>query len=187
MRIRNEVGGMLRGWRALGALGCLLLILLTGCAGGNAPNVGTTSGDTGTLAGNDPNAAPTPPPFPAFTVGAWVNDMSPKKGKTDRLYVLVRLHDSAMAGPSQPPPEGSIQVTAIIDSTPQQKSNDKAGYIFFDFTANAPPTVPSVITVTAVYQGRPYQTTTFYTVLPEIKGTPTPGAGTPTVTPTPHP
>ncbi|MBA3826786.1 MAG: hypothetical protein H0X24_23185 [Ktedonobacterales bacterium] len=185
MNRRNGLQGLRWHGRLLGVVGCLVVIFLAGCASGNAPSLNATSSNTGGLAGssNDPNAPPTPPPFPAFTVGAWVANMAPQKGEADRVYVLTRLHDPAMTGPSQPPPQGSVGVTAVIDGVAQNNPTDKTGYAYFDFKANAAPTVPSVITLTANYQGKSYQTTTFYTVLPDIKGTPTPAAGTPT----PHP
>jgi hypothetical protein len=174
------------GW--FGAVGCLLVVLLAGCASGNAPNVATSNGGTGGLASNtnDPNAPPTPPPFPSFTVGAWVANMAPQKGEIDRVYVLTRTHDPAMTSPSKPPPEGSVQVMIVYDGVSQpNKPTDRDGFAYFDFPANAPPAVPSVIQVTANYQGKLYKTTTFYTVLPDLNGSPTPGAGTPTVTPHP--
>jgi hypothetical protein len=183
MMIRNGRGNWLYRGRWVSAIGCLLIVFLASCASGNAPTLVTTSSGTNGLAnGTDPNAPPTPPPFPAFTVGAWVSNMSPEKGEQDRVYVLTRTHDASMTTASKPPPAGSVAVTVVIDGVSQRGTTDQTGYAYFDFPANAQPTKPSVILVTAFYQGKPYQTTTFYAVLPDLKGSPPPGA-----TPTAHP
>ena len=159
---------------------CALALMLAGCASANAPNIGVGIGAEGGALITPPTQ-PTPPPFPAFTVGAWIDNMAPEKGAMDRLYVLVRVHNPLMSGPSQPPPAGSVAVSAVHDGVVETtKTTDSDGFAWFDFTASGPPTTPSVVTVTATYQGNQYVTTTFYTVLPDIKGTPSPS-------PTPHP
>jgi hypothetical protein len=161
-----------------------LAVFMVGCSlTGNAP-VATTS-DTGLTLGGG-NSTVTPPPFPPFTVGAWVYDASPQKGDKDHVYVLTRVQDPTMQKPSSPPSPG-VGVSVVIDGVGQNKTTDSDGYAVFDFDANATPTKPSIITVTTSYHGQQYQTTTFYTVLPLV-ASPTPVASvTPTTTTTPGP
>jgi hypothetical protein len=163
-------------WMAAWAAGMLALSLfLAGCSlGGPPPTASSTDVGIIDVNGNQP----TPPPFPAFTIGAWIADMSPQKGEADRLYVLARIHAPDMSKP--PTPAQGIPVTAFIDNTQVTNPTDAAGYAVFNFTANGTPTQPDVVTVTAPYNGQTYTTNTFYTVLPVI----TPQA-TPTATATP--
>jgi hypothetical protein len=165
--------------RAAGMLA--LAVFLAGCTlGGAPPTVSTTA--NGIILINGDQA--TPPPFPVFTIGAWISDMSPQKGDDDHLYVLARIHDPNMV--NAPTPAQGVSITAYIDNSQVTHQTDSAGYAVFDFPANGTPTQPDVVNVTASYQGQIYQTDTFYTVLPVITPQATPTGG-PTATPTTGP
>ena len=160
------------------ALGLVsMMVFLVGCSlTGNAP-VNTTN-TNGIVLSSGANA--TPPPFPPFTIGAWVSNQTPQKGDKDHLYVLARIQPADMQSPASPAVNQGV--TAVIDGVSQSLPTDSDGFAKFDFDANASPTKPSVINVYATYQNVQYATTTFYTVLPEITVTPSPSG---TVTPTP--
>ncbi len=153
-----------------------LSLLLAGCSLGGSPPV--TTGNNNVIFA--PGQAATPPPFPPFTIGAYIADMSPQLGEADRLYVIARVHDATMSKPPMPP-NPPVTISATIDGSTQSMPTDADGFAAFSFTAKGTPTQPDIVNVSAVYNGKTYTTTTFYTVLPPIS-TPTPAPGT---TPTP--
>ena len=162
------------------ALGIVsLLTFFAGCTLSGSPSANNTSGTTGIVLNTGANASP--PPFPPFTIGAWVHDQTPQKGEKNHLYVFARIQSADMTSPAKP--AVGLTINVVIDGTSQNQPTDADGSVKFDFDSNATPTTPSVINVYATYNNVQYTTTTFYTVLPEIAITPAP-SGTVTVTPT---
>ena len=133
---------------------------------------------------NTSNLTPTPK-FPGFTVGAWPSNFSPNLNDTITIYVVCRIQDQSMQGPSHPPPAG-VQVTISVGSPINQnftKTTGADGYATATFSYNDPnPGQPVAVNVTTNYPGSP-PAQTFFT--PGVNSAPTPttppDTGTPTV------
>lgn len=144
---------------------------------------------------NAQNLTPTPK-FPGFTIGAWPSNFSPNLNDTITIYVVCRVQDSSMQGPSQPPPAG-LPVTVNVGSPVSQQLSARTtadGYAVVTFSFNDPsPGQPVVVDVTTNYNGAQYKAQTFFTPGPRTQPTPTqgaqstPGNGGGNGTPPPHP
>jgi hypothetical protein len=133
---------------------------------------------------NTSNLTPTPK-FPGFTVGAWPSNFSPNLNDTVTIYVVCRIQDQSMQGPSHPPPAG-VQVNVGVGSPINQNFTARTGadgYATVTFNFNDPnPGQPVVVNVTTNYPGSP-PAQTFFTPGVNTAPTPTtaPDTGTPTV------
>ncbi len=132
---------------------------------------------------NTSNLTPTPK-FPGFTVGAWPSNFSPNLNDTVTIYVVCRVQDQSMQGPSHPPPAG-VQVTVSVGSPISQQFTARTGadgYATVTFSFNDPdPGQPVQVNVTTNYPGAP-PAQTFFT--PGVNTAPTPTTAPPTDTPT---
>jgi hypothetical protein len=141
---------------------------------------------------NSSNLTPTPK-FPGFTVGTWPSNFAPNLNDTITIYVVCRIQDQSMQGPSHPPPAG-VQVNVSVGSPINQQFTAHTGadgYATVTFSFNDPnPGQPVRVDVTTSYPGSP-PAETFFT--PGVQTQPTPtsgpgngngnGNGTPTVGP----
>ena len=133
---------------------------------------------------NSSNLTPTPK-FPGFTVGAWPSNFSPNLNDTITIYVVCRVQDQSMQGPSHPPPAGQQVNISIGNPVPQQFSQRTTadGYATATFSYNDPnPGQPVQVNVTTVWNGVTYNAQTFFT--PGVNTAPTPTTAAPTDTPT---
>jgi hypothetical protein len=132
---------------------------------------------------NSSNLTPTPK-FPGFTVGAWPSNFSPNLNDTITIYVVCRIQDPSMQGPSHPPPAG-VQVNISVRSPINQNFTARTGadgYATATFSYNDPnPGQPVLVDVTTNYPGSP-SAQTFFT--PGVNTAPTPTTAAPTDTPT---
>ena len=150
---------------------------------------------------NSSNLTPTPK-FPPFTIGAWPSNFSPDLNDTITIYIVCRVQDQTMAGPSHPPPAGLSISISIGDPVPQQFSvrTGADGLAAQTFSFNDPlPGQPVIVNVTTNYNGVTYKAQTFFTPGPKAAptatpqptqpgnggGPPGPGNGTPTIGPQP--
>lgn len=167
-----------------------LTISLVACEsspGTNSPTSGNGSGAPLTNAGGI-SVSPTPT-FPPFTIGAWPSDRSPGVNDTITIYVLCRVQDPTMKGPSTPAAGQKIQIN-VLDPINQglQGTTDAQGYAAVSVTFNDPkPGTPVVVQVSTVWNGKTYTNESFFTPGATFKPTATPknGGGTPTPTATP--
>lgn len=165
------------------ALG-VLSISLVACQTPNSAN----SGSSNSILIPTPNAAnltPTPK-FPPFTIGAWPNNFAPQLNDTVTIYVVCRVQDDTMQGPSHPPPAGQA-VTINVGSPINQQQTVRTGadgYATMTFSFNDPnPGQPVIVSVSTGWNNATYRAQTFFTPGPNTAPTPTPsvpgGAGTP--------
>jgi hypothetical protein len=180
-------------WALLLLASLTLAVSLVAC---QAPSgAGPTSPGGGGLVLSTPgdNSASPTPAFPPFTIGAWPSDRTPGVNGTITIYVLCRVQDQAMTGPSQPPPAPvSVQVIVMepIPSSGQGTCGPPDGIAAVPVTFNDPrPGFPVRVQVTAVWKGVTYTNETFFTPgASGAKPTATPkgnGKGPPTPTATP--
>lgn len=132
------------------------------------------------------NVSPTPA-YPPFTVGAWPSNFSPNNNDTVVIYVICRVQDPSMQGPSKPPPT-PLQVNIFVGGGIGQGysgTTGKDGIAAIPVTFNVTQAgQPIVVNVTVSYNGKTYKAQTFFTPSPNAKSTPTPKSGGPTSTPT---
>lgn len=115
--------------------------------------------------------APTPT-FPPFTIGAWPSNFSPNDGQTITIYVLCRVQDQSMNGPASPPAPG-VSVNISVSGSGGNAVTGPDGLATYSVQVNSPAGQPVVVTVSATYQGKTYQNTTFYTPSPANAPKPT--------------
>jgi hypothetical protein len=163
------------------ALG-IIAVSLVACQTPSSAN----SGGSNTILIPTPNTStltPTPK-FPGFTVGAWPSNFSPNLNDTITIYVVCRIQDPSMQGPSHPPPAG-VQVNVSVRSPINQDFTARTGadgYATVTFSYNDPnPGQPVIVDVTTSYPGSP-PAQTFFT--PGVNTAPTPTTAAPTDTPT---
>jgi hypothetical protein len=164
------------------ALG-IIAVSLVAC---QTPSSASSGGNNTILipTANASNTTPTPK-FPGFTVGAWPSNFSPNLNDTVTIYVVCRIQDPSMQGPSHPPPAG-VQVNVSVGSPINQNFTAHTGadgYATATFSFNDPnPGQPVTVNVTTNYPGSP-AAQTFFTPGVNTAPTPTtaPDTGTPTV------
>jgi hypothetical protein len=168
-----------------------LTVSLVACQaspGTNTPSSGNGSGLQPSSSGGV-EVSPTPT-FPPFTIGAWPSDRSPAVNDTVTIYILCRVQDQSMNGPSTPPPAGqSIQVLVLDPiNQPLQGVTGPDGIAAVPVTFNDPrPGYPVRVQVSTIWKGKTYSNETFFTPGATFKPTATPksGRGPPTPTATP--
>lgn len=155
----------------------ILSVSLVAC---QTPNP-TNSGPSNAILIPTPNSAklsPTPQ-FPQFTVGAWPSNFAPQLNDTVTIYVVCRVQDQTMKGPSHPPPAG-LPVTIYVGNpiAQQQTAHTTAdGYAVASFSFNDPnPGLPVTVSVTTNWNNVAYKAQTFFTPGPNTAPTPTAGA-----------
>ena len=153
------------------ALG-IIAVSLVAC---QTPNADTGSSNTILIpTQNSANLTPTPK-FPLFTIGAWPSDFSPDLNDTVTIYVVCRVQDPSMQGPSQPPP--TLTVVISVGSPIGQQftaSTGADGYATKTFSFNDPtPGQPVIVNVSTTYKGATYNAQTFFTPGPKTAPTPT--------------
>ncbi len=180
-----------RRWALLVLALATLTISLVACEsspGTNSPSSSNGSGapltDTGGL-----SVSPTPT-FPPFTVGAWPSDRSPGINDTVTIYILCRVQDQSMNGPSTPPPAGQKIQVIVLDPINQSLLGVTGadGIAAVPVTFNDPkPGTPVIVQISTVWNNKTYNNETFFTPGATFKPTATPksGGGTPTPTATP--
>ena len=128
---------------------------------------------------NASNLTPTPK-FPPFTIGAWPSNFSPNLSDTVTIYVVCRVQDQTMQGPSHPPPAG-LPVNINIGNPVGQQFNTRTtadGYATVTVPFNvSTPGQPIVVSVSAVWNNITYKGQTFFTPGPTTPPTPTQGNG----------
>lgn len=155
------------------ALG-IIAVSLVACQAPSSANQGANN----TILIPSPNASnltPTPK-FPPFTIGAWPSNFSPDLNDTITIYIVCRVQDQSMAGPSHPPPAGLTISINIGDPVPQQFSvrTGADGLAAQTFSFNDPtPGQPVIVTVTTSYNNVTYKAQTFFTPGPKAAPSPT--------------
>lgn len=140
----------------------------------------TPSADTGSSntilipTPNSANLTPTPK-FPPFTIGAWPSNFSPDLNDSITIYVVCRVQDQTMQGPSHPPP--SLTVVISVGSPINQQFTARTGgdgYATQSFSFNDPvPGQPVIVTVSTTYSNATYNAETFFTPGPKAAPSPT--------------
>lgn len=167
-----------------------LSVTLVAC-GVTGASSGAGSDTTFTFTTPNPKAQSPTPAFPAFTIGAWPSTYSPQALDNITIYVLCRVQNPSMTGPSSPPPGSvtvTVQVLAPINKTMTGKT-DANGLAAIPLSFSDPtPGTPVQVVVNTTWQNQAYYNGTFFTpgatYTPTPKSSPTPGA-TVTVTATP--
>ncbi len=150
----------------------IIAISLVAC---QAPNADTGSSNTILIpTQNAANLTPTPN-FPPFTIGAWPSHFSPDLNDTVTIYVVCRVQDPTMQGPSHPPP--TLTVVISIGSPISRHftaSTGADGYATQSFSFNDPtPGQPVIVSVSTSYKGATYNAQTFFTPGPKAAPSPT--------------
>ncbi len=169
----------------------VIAVSLVACQTPNAADTGSSN----TILIPTPNSAnltPTPK-FPPFTVGAWPSNFSPELNDTITIYVVCRVQDQSMQGPSHPPPSLTVVINVTAPINQQFTARTGAdGYATATFSYNDPvPGQPVIVNVSATYNGVTYSAQTFFTPGPKAAPSPTaepsktPGGGGPGGKPTP--
>lgn len=170
-------------------------IIATSLVACQTPSSATSGGSNAILIPTQNAASVTPTPkFPQFTIGAWPSDFSPDLNGTITIYIVCRVQDQSMKGPSQPPPAGQTVTVNIGPPISGQytKQTTADGYAVVTFAYNDPnPGQPVIVSVSTVWNNVNYKAQTFFTPGPTVRPTPTqgqggpggPGDGTPTVGP----
>lgn len=153
----------------------VIAVSLVAC---QTPNVGTDSSNTILIpTPNSANVTPTPK-FPVFTIGAWPSNFAPQLNDTVTIYVVCRVQDPSMQGPSHPPP--SLTVIINVGAPINQQFSVRTGadgYATKAFSFNDPtPGQPVIVGISTVYSGTPYNAQTFFTPGPNSQPSPTPSA-----------
>lgn len=127
---------------------------------------------------NASNLTPTPK-FPPFTIGAWPSNFSPELNDTITIYIVCRVQDDTMQGPSHPPPAGliiNVSVGNPIGGTYSIRTGAD-GYAAQVINFNDPTAgLPVTVSVSTTYNNVTYHAQTFFTPGPTAAPTPTPGA-----------
>ena len=162
-------------------LGLMLCGVIAGCS--TDAGVSSTGGSSVLLNVGSNQQSPTPP-FPQFTVGAWVSTPSPNLHDNITIYAVIRKHPADMSGPPTAPAVGTAQVQfSSIGVKDQTVPTDGSGIAAWQTSADGTPTQPQLIAVTAVVGGQKVaQTYTFYTILPATYPFPTEPPTTPSPT-----
>ncbi len=177
---------------------CVFAFALVGCQAPGLTGGGTTNQSGGILISTPDTTHLTPTPqFPPFTIGAWPSNYSPNSNDTITLYVLCRVQNQAMTGPSTPPPS-ALQIDVNVGSPVNQHysgSTDRNGLAAIPITINDPAAgQPVTVSVSTNYGGQTYSADTFFTPAPAAQpspsptapaapGTTPPASGTPSTTP----
>ena len=160
----------------------IIAISLVACQTPNSANTGT--GNTILIpTPNTTNLSPTPN-FPGFTIGAWPSNFSPNLSDTITIYIVCRVQNTSMTGPSQPPPAGQTINVNVGSPISQQYSvrTTADGYATVTFSFTDPnPGQPVIVKVSTFYKGN-YAAQTFFTPGPNVAPTPTAGDTSPTPT-----
>lgn len=182
-----------RRWALLVLALATLTVSLVACQASPGPST-SSSGNGGGLplssSGGGVQVSPTPT-FPPFTIGAWPSDRSPAVNDTVTIYILCRVQDQSMKGPSTPPPAGQKIQVLVGDpiNQPYEGVTGPDGIAAVPVTFNDPrPGYPVVVQVTTVWNGKTYTNETFFTPGATFKPTATPkhgGGPPPTATPGP--
>ncbi len=159
----------------------IIAISLVACQTPNSANTG--SGNTILIpTPNTTNLSPTPK-FPGFTIGAWPSNFSPNLSDTITIYIVCRVQNTSMQGPSQPPPAGltiNVNVGSPINQ-PYTKQTSADGYATVTFSFNdTNPGQPVIVNISTVYGNVRYAAQTFFTPGPNVAPTPTAGDTSPT-------
>lgn len=168
-------------------------IMATALVACQTPNTATSGGSNAILIPTPNSAKLTPTPkFPPFTVGAWPSNFSPSLNDTITIYIICRVQDQSMTGPSHPPSAG-LPINVSVGSPINQQFSARTtadGYATVTFSFNDPtPGQPVIVDINTNYGNANYHAQTFFTPGPQTAPTPTPGpqttpgAGTPTVGP----
>lgn len=168
-----------------------LAVSLVACEtpSGTTPNSSGNGGGLPISSGGGPAVSPTPT-FPPFTIGAWPSDRSPAVNDTVTIYVICRVQDQSMNGPSTPPPAGQKIQIIVGDpiNQPLQGVTGPDGIAAVPVTFNDPrPGFPVVVQVSTEWKGKTYTNSTFFTPGATFKPTATPKSGGATPTPTTGP
>jgi hypothetical protein len=183
-----------RRWALMVLALATLTVSLVACQaspGTNTPSSANGSGLQSSSSGGI-EVSPTPT-FPPFTIGAWPSDRSPAVNDTVTIYILCRVQDQSMKGPSTPPQQPlSVQVLVQdpINKSGQGTCGPPDGIAAVPITFNDPrPGYPVVVQVSTVWNGKTYTNETFFTPGATFKPTATPkhGGGPPTPTATTGP
>jgi hypothetical protein len=148
-----------------------LTTLLSACAFDSGNSAGSSASQSGYVFTNPSN--PTPPPFPAVTIGAWMSNMTPSLGDTVTLYVILRKQPADMKTAPAPIPGVSVSTDTGLHGT-----TGSDGIAAISFQAGGKPAQPNRVDVSASVSGTTVTTNTFYTCLPTAL------LGAPTATPT---
>lgn len=168
----------------------LVACQISGATGGSGTDNGAGLNFT---TPNPAKQSPTPT-FPPFTVGAWPSNYSPQSLDNITIYVLCRVQNTSMSGPSSAP--SPLTVTVLVGD-PINKTltgtTDANGLAAVPLSFSDPnPGNPVVVTVYATWNGQVFRNSTFFT--PGATNTPTPKAtstanpnATPSTTPSATP
>lgn len=127
---------------------------------------------------NTSNLTPTPK-FPPFTIGTWPSNFSPELNDTITIYIVCRVQDDTMQGPSHPPPAGliiNVNVGNPVGGTYSTRTGAD-GYAVQVINFNDPtPGQPVIVSVSTTYNNVTYHAETFFTPGPTAAPTPTAGS-----------
>src|SRR5262245_34339114 len=180
-----------RRWALLVLALATLTVSLVACQSPSGPSPSSSgNGGSSPLSSSGGVAVSPTPTFPPFTIGAWPSDRSPSVNDTVTIYILCRVQNQSMNGPSTPPPAGQRIQVLVLD--PLNKSlqgvTGPDGIAAVPVTFNDPrPGYPVRVQVSTVWNGKTYGNETFFTPGATSKPTATPRSGgrqpTPTATP----
>lgn len=156
----------------LAPIALCLVAFVASCSNAALPGSSSNQGNDRVYNVVSPTSAV--PTFPPVTIGAWVSNPSPQTGDIFTIYVMVRVQDAKMTGPSKPP-NGSVQVSIQGNNVPAATaSTNSNGVASFSVKATAPPTEPQTVIVKATVNGATYDARTNFTVIPNTYPWPTP-------------
>lgn len=174
----------------------ILMVSLSACQlGDRSPSQGSSGSalSLNTSAPHAGSAAATPAVAP-FTIGAWPSNAMPRPNERIMIYIVCRVQDPTMSGPSAPAAGITVQVHVldpINRSYGGSTNKDGMARVPISFH-NARLGLPIMVDVVATWQHVTYQSQTSFTPAPGGRPPQPSGSGTPrhrhekTPTPTPN-
>jgi hypothetical protein len=169
----------IRRWALLLVALALLAVALVACG---LPNANSSLPSAGAAMMSTPvGAAAATPSFSPFTIGAWPSNSMPGEGESVTIYVICRVQDPTMVGPSAPAVGQTVYVR-LLDPV----NRTFKGTTGSDGIARVPVTygharanVPILAEALSGWKGTMYQSQTSFTptsaTASPADGTPTPG------------
>ena len=181
--------GHIRRWALLLVACAMLAVALVACG---LPNASSSLPSAGAAIMSTPvGGASATPSFSPFTIGAWPSNSMPGKGESVTIYVICRIQDPTMVGPSAPAVGQTVYVRLLdpvnrtFKGTTDSDGIARVPVTFSHARANAPILAEAL----SRWKGTMYQSQTSFTptsASSTADDTPTPGE-TPSATATATP